>query len=84
MALNIKDTETDQIARRLAALTGERITEAVRVALRERLEREMRRRGRTVDWARLRAAQAGIARLPVVDARAADELLDYDEAGLPS
>ena len=83
MALNIKDAETDRIARRLAALTGERITDAVRTALRERLARELRRRGKTIDWAGLRAAQDQVARLPVADARAADELLDYDEAGLP-
>jgi len=83
MALNIKDAETDRIARRLAALTGERLTDAVRAALSERLAREMRRPGKTVDWARLREAQEQIARLSVADARADDELLDYDEAGLP-
>ena len=42
MALNIKNEETSRLARELAELTGETMTEAVTVALRERLEREKR------------------------------------------
>ncbi len=38
--LNIKDAETARLVRELTALTGENKTEAVRKALRERLERE--------------------------------------------
>ena len=38
MALNIKSAETDRLARELAALTGESITEAVTRALEQRLE----------------------------------------------
>jgi antitoxin VapB len=40
MALSLKDPETDRLARALAALTGETLTEAIRKALAERLERE--------------------------------------------
>jgi antitoxin VapB len=40
MALSIKTKEADQLARELAAITGETMTKAVTVALRERLERE--------------------------------------------
>ncbi len=39
MALNIKDPETDRMARELAAAAGESITTATRRALAERLER---------------------------------------------
>jgi antitoxin VapB len=39
MALNIKDPETEQLAREVAALTGESKTGAIRTALRERKER---------------------------------------------
>ena len=46
MALNIKDPETDQLARRLVTLTGEGITVAVKTAVRERIEREERSRGK--------------------------------------
>ena len=40
MALSIKSDEADQLARELAAETGETLTEAVVIALRERLDRE--------------------------------------------
>ena len=83
MALNIKDSETDGLARQLAELTDETITVAVKTALRERLERERRRRGKAIDWRLLRSKQEEMARLPVVDDRSAEALLDYDEGGLP-
>ena len=40
MALSIKTEEADRLARDLARLTGESMTEAVTTALRERLDRE--------------------------------------------
>ena len=40
MSLNIKNEETCRLARELADLTGETMTGAITVALRERLERE--------------------------------------------
>jgi antitoxin VapB len=43
MALSIKTAEADELARSLARLTGETMTEAVTVALRERLARERAR-----------------------------------------
>lgn len=39
MALNIKNPETEKLARRLSRLTGESKTTAITEALRERLER---------------------------------------------
>jgi antitoxin VapB len=44
MALSIKTEEADRLARALARLTGETMTEAVTAALRERLARERTRR----------------------------------------
>ena len=44
MGLNIKNDETCLLARDLARLTGETMTGAITVALRERLAREKRRR----------------------------------------
>jgi len=43
MALSIKDPDADKLARALAERTGETLTEAVINALRERLERELRK-----------------------------------------
>lgn len=85
MALNIKSDETDHLARQLAKLTGENLTQAVTIALRERLERETRVRRLTpkstlqkeVREIRERARQ--IRRKSDVST---DELLDYDEDGL--
>lgn len=39
MGLNIKNDETERLARQLAAATGDSVTGAVTVAVRERLER---------------------------------------------
>jgi antitoxin VapB len=44
MALSIKTAEADELARSLVRLTGESMTEAVTIALRERLSRERARR----------------------------------------
>lgn len=55
MPLNIKAAETGDLARRLAALTGESVTQAVTIALRERLARESARRTDRADAARLAA-----------------------------
>jgi hypothetical protein len=45
MALSIKSDEADRLARELAAETGETLTVAVVIALRERLDREHSRHG---------------------------------------
>jgi len=83
MALSIKHPEADLLARELAAVTGESLTEAVVNALRERL---MRQRGRTRGTRvrdELRAIRERCAGYPVLDHRSADEILGYDEHGLP-
>ena len=82
MALNIKDPETDRLARRLSALTGESITGAVKTAVRERIEREERERGKA-SVEELLAIARRIAEAPNLDQRSDDEILGYDERGLP-
>jgi len=84
MALNIKNPEADRLARELAASTGESLTEAVVNALRERLQRERSRapRARSAKDV-LREARERLAAYPVRDPRPADEILGYDDAGLP-
>jgi antitoxin VapB len=49
MALSIKTDEADRLARALAKLTGETMTAAVTIALRERLARERARRQAAAD-----------------------------------
>lgn len=83
MALSIKDPEADRLARELAARTGETLTEAVVVALRERLAREAGRTRSIPLREELAAIRRRCAALPVLDARTAEEILGYDERGLP-
>lgn len=79
--MSIKSDEADRLARELAARTGESLTQAVVVALRERLSREDARR--LPVEARLRRLQAEVAAMPIHDRRPADDVLGYDADGLP-
>jgi antitoxin VapB len=84
MALNIRNRETEELASALASLTGETKTEAVRRALRDQLARiqSERKERRLVD--ELDEIALHCASLPVLDPRPANEILGYDEHGLPS
>lgn len=84
MALNIKSPEADRLARTLADATGESLTEAVSTALRERLERVQGRKRALGLREEIERIQARIAQLPKLDSRSDDEILGYDEHGLPS
>lgn len=68
MALSIKTTEADELARSLARLTGESLTEAVTKALRERLARERARRDTTAGLS-ARLAALGEQMRPAYDTR---------------
>ena len=84
MALNIKDEGADRLVRELASETGETITTAVTVAVRERLERlrgAVPRERRQQELTRI-AKRSG--QRQVRDARTADQILGYDSEGLPS
>ena len=86
MPLNIKDPEAHDLARELAAATGESITRAVTVAIRERLQK-VRRHGQGSKPRRLADRLDEIAEhsaaLPILDDRSIDEILGYDERGMP-
>lgn len=83
MALNIRNPDADDLARALAELTGETKTGAVTQALRERLDRVRRRRARDRRTGELAEIGRHCAALPVLDAREADEILGYDDRGVP-
>ncbi len=86
MALSIKNDEAERLARQLAAATGESVTRAVSVALRERLERVNGRQGgaRAVRVARLwQIADDAVGRWVAPFGSADHGDLLYDEAGLP-
>ena len=83
MALSIKDDDADRLARIAAELTGESLTQAVTVALRERAER-LRASSRD-SWRKeaMRRLRARAARLIVADARSPDEIIGYGDDGVP-
>jgi antitoxin VapB len=85
MPISIKAPEADRLARQLAAVTGETITDAVIVAMRERLAREERKQQNSDALLKeIRAISHHCASLPVLDTRTEDEILGYHEDGIPS
>lgn len=86
MAFSIKNDEADRLVRELTALTGESLTTAVRESVRERLDRVARQH--------LPGDRSGVEAIldygrrlrdhPVLDDRTSDEIIGYDEHGLPS
>ncbi len=84
MALNIRNPETERLTEELAKLTGETKTEAVRKSVSDRLRRLRRERSGRRLADELDEIARHCAALPVLDSRKADEILGYDEDGLPS
>ena len=82
MAINIKDAETDRLARELAELTGQPITVAVRIAIQDRLA-AVRRRKTTAASPDLRDIIARGRQRRIVDDRPESEILGYDD-GFPA
>jgi antitoxin VapB len=83
MALNIKNREAGELAHQLAELTGESLTDVVTTALRDRLSVIRRQRERAGLMSDIRQIQAFVASLPDRDPRTAEEIIGYDELGLP-
>ena len=83
MALNIRNVETERLAAELARETGETKTEAVTKALRDRLARLRRERAGRRLGDELHAIASHSSALPVLDGRPAEDILGYDERGLP-
>ncbi|MGA2077983.1 MAG: type II toxin-antitoxin system VapB family antitoxin [Terriglobia bacterium] len=83
MPLSIKNPVTERLARQVAKETGESITVAIQHSLKERLERlPNRRRGRIVSE-KLEDILRRVDALPTLDTRPVDEILGYDEQGIP-
>ncbi len=82
MTLRIRNPEARQLAGALARLTGESLSKAVTEAIRERLEREQRRRDEEVVGAEAMAIARHCASSPRRNDGSLDEFL-YDERGLP-
>ncbi len=86
MGMNIKDTQAHSMARELAALTGQSLTEAVKMALQQALvgikASQSTAKPRPLSD-RLNEIALRCAALPDADDRKSDDILGYDENGLP-
>jgi antitoxin VapB len=82
--LNIKNAEAYRLATELAELTGESITAAVTEAVREKIERERGAKDREARIAKMLEHGRRYRQLPERETRTADEILGYDEHGLPT
>lgn len=85
MAITINHPEADELAQELTSYTGETVAEAIVNALRERLEREKQKQAPPISLKEelLRIGQE-CAALPVRDQRSPEEILGYDEHGVPA
>ena len=83
MPMSIKSLEVEQLARELSSKTGESLTGAIQKALEERLERLKRQRREPIVLSHLEEILHRVDRLPILDPRSPDEIIGYDENGLP-
>ena len=84
MGLHITNPETERNVRRLAAITGEPIAKAVNQAAIERIRLVSQTREDPTLIADINAILTEFRKLPKYDTRTADEIIGYDEDGLPS
>ncbi len=84
MALHINNPETERNVRAMADATGESIAEAVNQAALYRMKSMTKRRPNPKRMSRVRALLARMDALPVSDRRTPDQIIGYDEDGLPT
>ncbi len=83
MAMSIKSLQVERLVREVVARTGESLTGAIQRALEERLERLKAERRNPGMVTQLEEILHRVDQLPVLDGRTPDEILGYDEHGLP-
>jgi len=81
--LHIENSKASELARELAERTGSTVTDAVIQALEAELSRHPPRK-RKASKEEILKILAEIDKLPIIDPRSPDELVGYDEDGLPS
>lgn len=80
--LYIKNPAAHRLAQQLSKQMGVTLTEAVIRALEDRLNAA--KRAKPIDRKKVEALLAKMDALTVLDSRTPDEILGYDEFGLPS
>ena len=84
VGINIKHDEYEAAIRELAFHDGVSLTDAIGQAVLEKLERQRTAAARESYVERARRLQAYVANLPILDDRTPDEIIGYDEHGLPN
>ncbi len=84
MALNIRNQRAESLALSVIQLTGETKTQAVTQALQERLDRLQAKNKKSSSVDDILEIGRQCDMLPELDTRSADEILGYDEGGLPT
>jgi antitoxin VapB len=83
MALSLKNTELEKLARRRAKRRGETLTEAILSALQES-ERNAARAAKKISAEEILRLAERVRALPVLSTRSEEEILGYDEHGIPT
>jgi len=83
MGITIKNPKAEHLAREVAKVSGESLTQAIIHALEERLERLKGRRSATNLAEEILRISRRCSALPELDPRGPDEILDYDSRGVP-
>ena len=78
--LYIKNPAAHRLAEQVAKQMGVTLTEAVIRALEEKAHQAPK----PIDWKKIDAICAEVAALPVLDPRSPDEIIGYDEFGIPT
>jgi antitoxin VapB len=82
-SINIRSAKVDQLAQRLARLTGENVETALKRAIEERLSR-VAPPAPADRKAAMDSFFERVSRMRVLDPRPVDEIVGYDGRGLPS
>jgi antitoxin VapB len=83
VGMSIKNAAAERLARQVANETGESLTEAIQKALEERWERLRANRRRRALTDQVEDLLRRVDALPNLDSRPDDEILGYDENGMP-
>jgi antitoxin VapB len=83
MGISIRNQKAERLAREVAEQSGESLTQAIIVALEERLERLKGRKSATNLTEEIFRISKRCSALPELDHRSPDEILDYDSRGVP-
>lgn len=78
--LSIKNPVAHRLAEKVSKKMGVTMTDAVIRSL----EAQLRGPARPIDWKKVDAITRKLSAMPILDSRTDDEILGYDEFGIPS